>query len=188
MFKGRRLWAYILDGVILSLLLGLVAYFFAPRDVVRDMFDTLQKFAQANPNPDQGEVNKLIEPFVKKIQESLSPVFFATWIAYSILSIGLEFLTGGSLGKKLAGLKVVDKNNNYLTPLNAIQRNLFHIYAINIPSYLLGNVGSVITFVLTLVWFFTINPKGQTYSDVWFGAYVIKKNTSPAELDSKVEL
>jgi uncharacterized RDD family membrane protein YckC len=192
MFKGRRLWAYVLDGIILGVILLTLLVIFAPRDVVNNGINAAQQAAELNKTLPQEElsqkISEAIKPFVQQFVEKVSPVIFATQLAYLILSIGLEFILGGSLGKKLAGLKVVDKDNKYVTLLVAVQRNFFHVLVLTLPTSFLGSIGAIITLTLYLVWFFMINSRGQTISDIWFNAFVVKKTTSPAELESKVEL
>jgi uncharacterized RDD family membrane protein YckC len=90
---------------------------------------------------------------------------------YGIYNLYLEGSTGSSIGKKAMGLKAVNINNKPLGFGGDFVRKFLNNLATGIPW-----IGTI----FALVWFFTINEKGQTISDKWVGAYVIGIKESPA--------
>lgn len=157
-----RLPAFIIDGVILSILVSIVSYTFFP-----EFIDTMQKIFIMSLNNDT-KVDELLQ----KNQTGMlifQAVLFVVTVVYHAFCESSRMRA--SVGKYIFGLAVVDELGYSLTLGHAMMRNLGKII-----YELLGliNVIKILSFLayLRIVWSY----RHQGIHDQLSGCYVVKKN------------
>ncbi|WP_010119549.1 RDD family protein [Corynebacterium nuruki] len=141
---GVRLGAYIIDAIILMIIAVIVGFI----------------VGLAGGASDDGAVSA-------GTQFLLSVIVVVIWFAYRV---GMEISAGGSVGKLILGLKVVDINGQRLSAQNSLIRNAWFIVGI-IPF-----VGGILSFVAAIALGVTIssNPQKQSFTDKWAKSYVVR--------------
>lgn len=147
--RGKRLLAFIIDIVPITLIVFGVFYFFLGFDV------TIENYLNRGDN---------IQPRIQFLWERnlIRNLSFLIWIGYCIIMESSKFQ--GTFGKVLMDIKVVDKHGNRLTFLKSIARN---------SSKLLSYVSILLGFIWILV-----DKKKQGWHDKLNHTFVTKTNKS----------
>lgn len=154
----RRLIAALTDLVAVLLVILIVNYAFAyryvPADVLRMPVTTAKERATR-----QARINEHMRP----IQVSLLAGILLSIAAYHI---GMRRLHGGTLGYRLAGVRIVDATGRPPQWKTLVRRFLIALPFVSFFG---------VTYLLCRQ-----NPRKQSFHDQWSGTWVVRKAASPA--------
>lgn len=146
--KNLRVFAYIIDAVIWSLMVLPINY------IYRFLYDTFYF--------EEGWLMYI--PII-----ALIAMLIGVWLLYNVYC---ESKFGFTLGKKLLGIRVVNKYSKHLIFRESLERNLLKLFVL-----LFGFIG------LGLLYFLAHNDN-QTAIDEKVGAYVVK---NAQKLDTSIQ-
>lgn len=161
---GRRLGAYVIDGILIGIVAMVLYYIFAWDDVstYSDQYTTWQDAGKPEGHAPTMDVTGLL---------ITSLATLVIWFLYRILT---EVRTGQSLGKKLLGIRVVDEEGKTLSARASFQRNSWYIVVFLLTTFV-GNIGQIVSLILMAVLGVMISRSAfrQHTFDQWAKAYVV---------------
>lgn len=177
---GRRLGAFLIDGVISALVLFIVFKMSGYYDALADAIQVV-----INHGSDMDYVNRYLEQMTASHQFS---IIFPT--IFSLVYYSLEVLIGASIGKLVLGIRIGSQDRTYAASSQLFMRyvfkhlnNVIALLAFVAASSMLDLLGTIIFVVWLVGCFFVLSFRRQAFHDMLSGTAVYHKSDIKEEIN-----